>query len=58
MRNAPAIFMSSTKVITYYRKSSHMHGCKERMGTQRGTKVANSVAAVVDEKVHFGIKVR
>jgi len=40
MRSAAAIFMSHTKAITCLPQIVTLCGCEERMGAQRGTKVA------------------
>ena len=56
MRSAFAIFMSLTEAITYLSQLSPMRNCKERMGAQRGTKVAvgaSTVPSAVGEKAHL-----
>jgi len=40
MKSASSIFMSSTEVITCLPQIITLCGCEERMGDQRGTKVA------------------
>ena len=40
MRSASAIFMSRTEAITCLPQIVTLRGCEERMGDQRGTKVA------------------
>ena len=40
MRSASAIFMSRTEAITCLPQIITLRGCEERMGDQRGTKVA------------------
>jgi len=40
MRSASAIFMSRTEVIMCLLQIVTLRGCEERMGDQRGTKVA------------------
>jgi len=40
MRSASAIFMSRTEAITCPVQIVTLRGCEERMGAQRGTKVA------------------
>jgi len=40
MRSASAIFMSRTEAITCLPQIVTLRGCEERMGAQRGTKVA------------------
>ena len=57
MRSALAICMSHTEAITYLLQIVTLSGCEERMGYQRGTKVApdaSTVAAVVGEKANPG----
>ena len=40
MKTASAIFMSCTEAITCLPQIVTLSGCEERMGDQRGTKVA------------------
>ena len=40
MRSASVIFMSHTEAIICLPQISSIHGCEEKMGAQRGTKVA------------------
>ena len=40
MKSALAIFMSRTEAITCLPQIVTLHSCEERMGDQRGTKVA------------------
>jgi len=59
MRSASVIFMSQTEAITCLPQIVTLCGCEERMGDQRGTKVApwcSTVAAEVGEKAHLGTK--
>ena len=43
-------FCFTLKPLRANHKSSPTHGCEERMGAQRGSKVASTVAAVVNKK--------
>ena len=59
MRSASAIFMSRTEAILCLPQIVTLHGCEERMGIQRGTKVAHdasTLATAVGEKAHLGMK--
>ena len=40
MRSTSVIFMSHTEAITFLPQTVTLGGCEERMGDQRGTKVA------------------
>ena len=40
MRSASAIFVSHTEAIACLPQIVTLHGCEERMGNPRGTKVA------------------
>ena len=56
MRSALAIFMSCTEAIMCLPQIVNLRGCEERMRAQRGTKIANTVAAAISEKAHLGTK--
>jgi len=47
MRSASTIFMSCTEAIP---QIITLQGCEEKLGDQRGTKVARTVAAAVGER--------
>ena len=58
MRSATAICMSHTEAIMCPPQIVTLRGCEERMGDQRGTKVASTVAAAVGEKARPRMKRR
>ena len=59
MRSTSQSLYLALKLLQAYRKSSPICSCEERMGAQRGTKVAprcSIAGAAVGEKVHFRTK--
>jgi len=60
MKSSSVIFMFYTEAIKCLLQIVTLCSCEERMGDQRGTKVAlwykHCIAAAVGEKAHLGMK--